>query len=331
MLRLPNFIVHANIRELLFSIANILDSAEDEIDIDAGNIKFIDPIGICVLASLCESLANQSRTIKLHNLSHNLESYLSRMDLLQQCGYEYDETKTRLDRSDSLVEVTRVESQQNVETSASQISNCLVGTTPDYDESAPFDEMTGYQPHTQLEDNLQYVFNELLENSLTHGRKFGYSGSNVWVASQFYRQKDIIKLGIVDNGCGFLRTLRDHEEKPESDYDAIELALKPYTSCNRDVGIMADSYNEGVGLTVISHIVGAANGDLSVFSGRALNNYKAGACNGYSSLSSPWRGVGISISMPRDNFKRVLYRDIINRIREEGGSPNTENVDIQFI
>jgi anti-anti-sigma regulatory factor/two-component sensor histidine kinase len=331
MLQLPKLIIDSTLSSLIPFVQIVRESSEEAIDIDARNTVFIDPVGLCVLASLCETLAKQNRKINLHNLRKETKSYLARMDLLQHCGYEYNEKVTRLDRRDSLVEVSCVDMQEDVDRVSSQISQCVVGSTPGYNENAPFDKMTGHQPHTQLEDNLKYLFNELLENSLTHGRRHGYRDSNVWVASQYYPKKDVLKLGIVDNGCGFLRTLEGHVESPHSDNEAIQLALKAYTSCNRDVGIMSDSYNEGVGLTVISRIVASADGELNIFSGKALNKYKAGDLRCSAPLNnSEWKGVGISILMPRQSINKVLYREVVRKIRDET-SKKSDKVDIQFI
>lgn len=331
MLLFPKFAADFTLLDLIPLVQEILDSEQKEIDIDASNTVFIDPVGMCIFASLCETLARKGRRIKLHNLNSTIESYLSRMDLLKQCGYEYTENFKRLDRRDSLVEVNCVDLQKDVERVSRQVSKCIVGKTPDFDENAPYDEMTGSQPHTQLEENLNYLFNELLENSLTHGRRHGYRDSNVWVASQYYPHRDTLKLGIVDNGCGFFKTLESHPEAPNDDAEAIELALKPYASCNRDVGLSSDSHNEGVGLTVISRIVGHATGEMNLFSGDTLNKYKSGKLTlSQSFKTQSWRGVGISISMPREAIKEVLYREVVSELHDETNDSKDE-IDINFI
>lgn len=42
---------------------------------------------------------------------------------------------------------------------------------------------------------------------------------------------------------------------PETDEAAILLALEPRVSCNKDVDLMGDSVNEGIGLTVVYRMV----------------------------------------------------------------------------
>lgn len=332
MIILPRKINDDSLQELLAVVEGVQRSSDAVIDIDASNLVFIEPIGICVFASMCETLANNGQKLNFHNMVDSIKSYLSRMDLQKYCVSENEPTTTRLNRAGSLIEVHSISEQQDIESSARKISKCLVGTTPDYDESALFDPMTGYQPHTQLEDNLIYLFNELLENSLSHGKRHGYRSAKVWVASQYFPSTDFIKLGIVDNGCGFFRTLKSHPKKPDTDTRAIEIALEPFTSCNRDVGLMNDSYNEGVGLTVISRMIAEATGSLRIFSGDALNIYDSGDLIDVKiSDNSAWSGVGISISLPRKKLKYLLYRDVVRHLRNENSDESDEDLNIQFI
>lgn len=84
------------------------------------------------------------------------------------------------------MEIQCLQECKDVSHVAGKISQAIAGVTPDYDPSALPDEMSGFMPHEIIEYNLRYLFNELLENALTHGRKHGYNLSKVWVASQYY-------------------------------------------------------------------------------------------------------------------------------------------------
>ena len=329
MINLPRYISERSLNYVFPFIKSVRNDKSKIININAANAKFIDPVGICLLASLCDDLKKNNRILKFHNLPDNLSSYLSRMNLLSHCGHVYIEKHNRLDRADSLVEVSCINEQSEVDRFSQKISKCIVGGSLDFDESAPPNPMTGYKPHEQLESNLIYLFNELLENALTHGKRHGYRECKVCIASQYYPKTDSLKIGTVDNGCGFLKTLEQHQQSPNSDYEAIELALKPYTSCNRDVGIMSDSYNEGVGLTVISRIIQQASGELTLFSGNAVNRYKGNSTKHFESKLDSWRGVGISIDVPRENLKNLLYANVVSDLRTE--SNYSTEIDIPFI
>lgn len=331
MINLPTYISARSLNLVLPIVQSIQTNESKLIDINAKKVTFIDPVGMCLLASLCGELKKSNRELKLHCLNTNLESYLSRMDLLSQCGHNYNEKHGRLDRSDSLLEVKCISEQSDVDSFSRRMSRSIVGKAPNFDENSSPDPMTGKKPHEQLESNLIYLFNELLENALTHGKKYGYRECKVHIASQYYPKNDRLKIGIVDNGCGFYKTLEKHQQAPNSDFEAIKLALKPYTSCNRDVGIMQDSINEGVGLTVISRIIQQASGTLTLFSGNALNEYKKGnLISNFESKIELWRGVGISIDVPRKKLKKLLYAQVVKDLRSEENS-HSINIDIPFI
>jgi len=94
---------------------------------------------------------------------------------------------------------------------------------------------------------------------------------------------------------------------------------------------MQDSINEGVGLTVISRIIQQASGTLTLFSGNALNEYKKGnLISNFESKIELWRGVGISIDVPRKKLKKLLYAQVVKDLRSEENS-HSINIDIPFI
>ena len=174
------------------------------------------------------------------------------------------------------------------------------------------------------------MFNELLENSLTHGRKHGYDSSKVWVACQYYRDNDLIRIGIVDTGCGFLQSLQNHSQQPQTDKDATRLALQPYISCNRDVGVSDDSVNEGIGLTVVQRMVKDIGGTMVLLSGRSMIRLKHVEQLSELPVTSAWQGVGIAIEVKRSEFNERLVRDVIGTLRNETSLPK-DDIDLHFI
>lgn len=113
---------------------------------------------------------------------------------------------------------------------------------------------------------------------------------------------------VVDNGCGFLATLRGHRAlHQETHLAAILAALQPRVSCNRDLGLSSDSVNQGVGLTTTNRIAERAGGRLYIASGDAI--YSAG---GYSWLSGmQWQGVAIALECKRQRLPDVHFRDLL--------------------
>ncbi|TCV81280.1 ATP-binding protein [Sulfurirhabdus autotrophica] len=276
-------------------------------EINAVHLKFIDPFGMAMLGACFDEARRQGRVIRIHHLSPGLSGYLQRMDVftgieLVDCTMK---NGTRQDRSDALVELTQLCDRAEVGNAAHRLAKAMIGRA-DPDDMP--DEMTGYTAYERLVEPLQYALNELLENALTHARR-GNKNACVWVASQHYPNKNLIRLGVVDNGCGFLESLRAHTKlQREHHLDAILLALQPRVSCNRDLGLLADSVNQGVGLTTSCRIAEHAGGRMILASGNAMHS-----TSGYSgeSTGAYWQGVGVAMEVNRSKLADVHVKDLL--------------------
>ena len=288
-----------------------IESTEGVVDVDARNLVFADPFGMALLAATFYRVRQRGGAVRVHYLNAQLSGYLQRMDVFH--GVELVDCTPmqghRQDRADALVEVTRLEQRRDVDAAALRLTTALVGRMPVTNRNEQPDEMTGFTEADRLAEPIQYAFNELLENALTHARRAGYGGACVWVACQYYPSSDLVRLGVVDNGCGLLATLRGHPAlNQETHLAAILAALQPRVSCNRDLGLRADSVNQGVGLTTTQRIATSAGGRLYIASGDAIHSSKA-----YSHLTSGagWQGVAIALECKRQRLPEVHLRDLL--------------------
>jgi hypothetical protein len=151
---------------------------------------------------------------------------------------------------------------------------------------------------------------ELLENAMTHARRQGYRDACVWVASQYYPSSGMIRLGVVDNGCGFLATLRSHPDlRLETHHEAILTALRPRISCNRDLRMGMESVNQGVGLTTTCRIAEHAGGRLVIVSGNAVHGTSGES--GIISGGAVWQGVAIAMECRRNKLPGIRFRELL--------------------
>lgn len=316
MITFPDYIGSSNIPVMTELCDSILSSDEKNIECDASELNFIDPLGLCMLSATCFKISSLDKTIIIHNLSDTLQSYCSRMDLFKDCKENIAVENNRNDRRDSLVEIKRLDDQRGIDALSSSIANAIVGTMPDIDTDGEPDEMTGYKPHEHLTTPIQYIFSELLQNALTHGRRSGFSDTNVWVAAQFFPKKNIIRLAVVDNGCGYLNTLHKHHNLVSNDDEgAIRTALKPKTSCNNDVGLMGDSINQGIGLTVVHDMTLEADGRISIFTGNSTIRIQKN--REFVHKTTDWQGASISIEMNRDALKALSIHGVIGSYKKD--------------
>lgn len=290
---------------------------DSDVDVNAKNLKFIDPFGIALLGATFFTIRDQSYSVRVHNLNKDIERYLSRMDVFDDVeivGNSSDVEFCRHNRADALVELTRIHNPDpnKIDRTASRLANALVGRFPGIDCDESPDEMTGYTTAERFAEPIQYALTELITNGLTHARRQGYPSTCVWVASQYYPNSKIVRVGVVDNGCGFLATLKNNPELRRQEHlDAILTALKPRVSCNRDLGVFADSTNEGVGLTMTYRIAQRAGGKLVIASGNAVHDTGSAVGRNRSSSDANWQGVAIGVECKRDALLDVRIKDLL--------------------
>ena len=289
-----------------------LIESEGDAVVDAGRLRFADPFGLAMLGATFSMVRQQGRAVAVCGLSADMAGYLQRMDVFEGVDLvDCPETSTvRRDRRDALVEVTMLGDRGGVDDAAYRLAKTLVGGIAGMEPDEPPDEMTGFTAFDRMMEPIQYALSELLENALTHGRRQGHKEACVWVASQYYPRNGLIRLGVVDNGCGLLATLRTHPDlRRETHHEAILIALRPRISCNRELRLGTDSVNQGVGLTTTCRIAEHAGGRLVVVSGDAFHD--TAGISGKLADDAAWQGVAIAMECRRDRLPAVRFRELL--------------------
>ncbi|MGD9788995.1 MAG: ATP-binding protein [Sulfuricellaceae bacterium] len=290
----------------------IYQDSDKQVTFDCTQVRFVTPFGLCLMAATFDWLEQEDKQVGHTGLSPSVGSYLARMDCLPEALAE-PFVGPRNNRADALVEVQVISERSEADVAAQKLAQAFVGRLPGTDSQAIPDEMTGLKPGEAVEEALTYIFTELIDNSLTHGRNHGFPNAKVWVAAQYYSSKDHIRLAVVDNGCGLFTSLRNHPRLTDkTDIGAIKLALEPRVSGNRDVGLRDDSHNQGVGLSVSSELAIRASGRVDIISGQgAVKKLK----NALHSWTVPgWHGTAIEITVLRKQLGEVRVSDLIREL-----------------
>ena len=256
-------------------------------------------------------------------MDRRVASYLERMGLFSRCRPEsvLSQNFQRHDRRGSLVELTKLTSLDESDSTAAKVATAISGTMVHHDPAAPVDEHLGLNEFGLYKYPIQYALTELFDNSLTHARK-GASDAAVWVAAQYYPTKDAVQVAVVDNGCGMLATLVGHKALQQLTHEAaINAALIPRVSCNRGLGVDPDCENQGVGLTTTYGIVRAAGGTMAIVSGGGF--HIQGSDSGRLPFRGYWQGVAISFTLRRSMLPKV-------RVSEQLPSISAPPVRVRF-
>lgn len=313
---LPERVSVFNLGTLIELKNAIVASGESKIVIDASRLRYIDPAGLCVLTVLANQLGQLDIELELRGLEQSMAQYLERMDLFRNChiGGAPSFTGVRRESEGRFVELQCLDAVRDIATAATRLARTLVGKIDDVRLDTRPDEMTGKSEVDRVEGPLNYVLDELVENALTHAKDRGFGGARAWIAAQYYPNSKKVRLAVVDDGCGFLESLRTHAAlKEQTHVAAIEAALQPRVSRNRDVGLGRDSGNQGVGLTVTRQIAMTSGGFMTLFSGDGWIADAAGAERERKAIPR-WQGAGVYMELKREQLRDVDVGAIVRNL-----------------
>lgn len=316
MIRIPRHMTRSDLPACLGVADALVNSSDEVIRVDASELRFIDPFGLTLLAAASERAGQAGRVVDVVALNPLHGGYLERMDLFRQPWIRRSAvvlTGARHDRRANLVELKHLTKEREVDSTANFLASAVLGWVPGLDRTAPFDEMTGRNDWDRTLEPLCHAFTELLQNAVTHSRRDGYRSANVWVTAQYMKRSDRIHIGIVDTGCGFLGSLRNHPRlTTQSDEAAILLALQPRISCNRDFGFTADATNAGIGLTTTYRIVRSASGRMLIVSGSGVVQIESGRdTHAAAAQDLRWQGTAVGIELSRSAMMNIDIRELM--------------------
>lgn len=242
-----------------------------------------------------------------------IAGYLDRMNFFDHCEIQDVEIPQwgRNDRRERLVELTCVDKHAYSDEIASKLADAITGTLTEANPDAAADQ-SGKNQYDRFRHPIWYSLSELIENSLTHARQKGNVRACVWVSAQYYEKTGIVKLSVVDNGCGMLATLENVPElKEKTHYAAIRTALIPKVSCNRDGLLYNTQGNQGVGLTTTARIAKAARGWLMIASGDSFAHSYNTKVGGVLPHQGSWQGVSIGFHCRRSDLPAVRVGQLL--------------------
>lgn len=292
----------------LMAFCGSIMNSEGDVVLDASDFMFIDPLGLATLRATLEA-QTEDREFHVRFMSSSMISYLVRMEFfvgLNAEGFDVESGRNPCSEPDNCVELLRVTNADQSEEVASRLVRAMTGIKDDPQKA------TEMEPYRRP---LEYALKELLENALSHAKRDGHLNSSVWVACQHFAAKGTVRLAIVDNGCGFLATLKDHAMLMERTHSsAINIALIERVSCNRGpfLAYESDSQNQGVGLTTTAKIAAAAEGFLVIASGDAWLRTDCGAEGQLQDCD--WKGVAIAFECSRELLPKIDISSLLPQV-----------------
>lgn len=291
---------------------------DDHVVLDCARLRFVDPLGLCLMQHWFDWLEQRNVTVELAALPYSIESFMQRMDLFEgKTGVFYKDRTSGNGRNDLrglVIEVRSVDDPVAIDAASTEIASALVHRVQDI-SFEPDPELMRAPEGERFVETLEYVFSEMLLNALDHGRKRGRPDARAKVAGQYYPRSGRLSIAIVDDGCGLLETLQNH---PAMDGDishrkAIEISVRPRVSCNRDLDLGRDSKNQGIGLTVSTQMAIRSHGSFALFSGDSWHR-SSGAGDARFTPIPGYEGTGIYLEFDRAALGRIERRAILREL-----------------
>lgn len=266
----------------------------------------VHPVILCMIASLGTEVrgsSNEESPIKCEKFTATSKHYFERMGLFSFLRLNSEMEITEHESAGRFIPLTQI-----------QNSNTLSKFIEDMIPLLHLDEQ-----HAQP---IKYIMSELIRNVLEHSG----SSNGAFVAAQYYKKTNTIRIGIVDSGVGIKQTI-SQSHLVKSNLDAIQLALTPGITgtTSREGGT---DYNAGAGL-FFTKSISKINRDLFVlYSGDTLykllkekdgqkvvlNSDPLEDRHSKESGLPHWKGTVVGIDMTLDENEE--FTTLLDKIRE---------------
>lgn len=320
MIRLPRLMLGSNLPQLLHIVAAVEDDEAPVVAIDATDLVTAEPVALCMLASVLSRRARRGQSAIVHNVNQRVKESLERMDVLAPWLHVAELAERGPPQAP--VQARRVSSTRDANAVANALARAIASFVPQEDLAAILHDDPDLRRYGAVEQPVGYVMSELLDNALNHSRAGGFGHSAAWVAAQYYPSGDLMRVCVLDDGCGFLRTLRDHPKVvPKTDLAAVEIAFEPFLSCKRDVRVFRDSTHQGIGLTVCRDLCLLAEGRVDAVSGRGWVTNPGCDAAVRTHLDTGHQGAILNLEFHRRSITPSSVGEILRRYQPDESLP----------
>jgi hypothetical protein len=323
MIRLPKLMLGDNLPQLIRIAAAITDEYSPIVECNAERLVTAEPVALCILAASFGQLESRGQLARVRGLRPEVRENLERLNVLADWLRESSSpARAPSDSSHSVLRACRVESPTQAEQIANALSREIAAFIPSDDVHAIAEDDPALTRYRVVERPLHYLITELLDNSMNHGKAGGFSHARAWVAAQYFRTGDLLRVAVVDNGRGFLQSLESHPNlTPKSHENAIRLAFRPFVSCFKDVGVFSDATHQGLGLTICRDLCLRANGDIGAASGSAWVTTPAMSSERSIKLTPGYQGSIVMMTLHRRAITPGSLGDILRRYQPNEDLP----------
>jgi hypothetical protein len=316
-MKLPGLLIDQNVQTTLECCAEIWQSPARKIDLDGSNVVAIEPVAACLLAVSARRVSGSGKRLAITGLRPALRTTLRQFNV----GIHFpddEEGDAEGDTSGACVS-RHVRAASHANAAANEMANYMAQFIPTEDRNEMLRDQYGLRIHHAIQPALAYVLTELLDNVFCHAAAEPFPNPNAWVSVQSYPQGDLMRLAVVDDGCGLLASLRDIPEPPKNHFEATTRAFQPFLTSKGVPLLYAERRHMGLGLPVCNAICRSLDGAVYTVTGNAWVERPNTERQANKTAARFMQGTIVSIELHRRAATTNLLKDILASF---SGSPD---------
>lgn len=222
-----------------------------DLTVDFGPLRWIEPFGMLYFARQLRSFADQHKQARCRAINHEGHGYAAHMGFFQSFGLDFGKNAGVALGSNAYVPITEL----NIRSLHIAATNAQVEVQTIIERHCiPLAAVLARSTSGPLHQTLVFCLREIFRNVTEHS-----NADSIWYAAQYWPEKELVELSILDQGLGIRTTLsRNPHLSIASDVDALKLAVQPGISGRAYEGgppLRQDAWaNSGYGLFMTSQI-----------------------------------------------------------------------------
>jgi signal transduction histidine kinase len=301
-----------NLPAILDVVDQVKGSDERLIELDASGVMTLQPAAACLVASAARAARDTGRALRVHRLGVQLQPLLLRLDPeIEISGVPRAALSDPRPGEDAIV-ARVVAMTRDANTAVNELAGYIARFIPKEDKEEMVHDQYGLLIHHAIQPALAHVLSELVDNVFSHAATAQFPNPHAYVAVQSYPTGDLLRVAVVDDGCGLQGSLRAlDEDPPKNHFDAATRAFQPFVSSKGARSMYAERRHMGLGLPVCREICQQLGGRIYAATGNAwVRNPGMGAQE--DRTTTPFfQGTVISLELFRRGVTNRLLQDVL--------------------
>lgn len=313
VMRLPPLMIDDNLLPLLQVVEHVRRQTGGVIELDGSLVVSLGPVAACLIAVAARAARRAGRILRVRHLPAAFQPILQGLDgdLVElPDGSVADPQESGGEASVS----RQVFAARDANNAANLLANYIAKFIPREDRSEMLLDQYGTRIHHAIQPALAYVLTELVDNVFSHAATDEYRTPHAYMAIQSYPVGDLLRIAVVDDGCGLLGSLRGLlDSPPRNHFEAVIRAFEPFLSSKGTASMYAERRHMGLGLAVCCEICRRLGGRIYAASGNAWVQDPDLPSPSSRSAEPFYQGTVISLEIYRRGVTSGLLQDALSR------------------